>query len=147
VTHHANLAVTTTMFNEIGDIIPFAPARKNDRLLRFNVVMTEIDTNASPALVFSLVLTTAPSVAFSSKTDYTVIASIPHSGAASYVYNLDDATAAIQEAAKFKYVPGDATLSWALKVATAPATAAAGTIVITLEVGQWMEQQDAVAFA
>lgn len=141
----AQLAVTTAML-ELGDIIPFAPAHTGDRVVRFAASFTEIDTNASPLLVMSLVLTTAPFVAFASKTDYNVITAITHDGAATYNYSLDAATNAIQIAAKMKYV-GAEKLSWALLVTTAPATAAAGTILITMETSQWTDNAGLSAFS
>lgn len=141
----AQLAITTAMLEQ-NDIIPFAPAGLNDRLVRFVASMTEIDTNASPALVMSLVLTDAPRVPFASKTDFNVITGITHDGAANYTYNLDADTNAKQIAAKMKYV-GAEKLSWALKVTTAPGTAAAGTILITMETAQWLDNSNATAFS
>lgn len=141
----AQLAITTAML-EVGDIIPFAPAHPNDRIVRFVASMTEIDTNASPALVMSLVLSTVPWVAFASKTDYNVITGITHDGAANYTYNLAADTNAKQIAAIMKYVP-DGKLSWCLKVTTAPATAAAGTILITMETQQWADNAGLSAFS
>lgn len=121
-------AITTAMIDDVGDLIPLAPATQNSMLHTFRYTSTDVDTNGSPALVLSLVLTNAAYLGtLVGASTYTVIASIT-TGQAAGTYDLAAQTYAIKVAAQQKKVNNPSgTFCWALLVATAAATPATGT--------------------
>jgi hypothetical protein len=130
---HLRFAVSTDMIDDVGDLVPLCPATYKAMLSTFRLTSTDIDTNASPALVWKLVLTNAPSLGTTTNAStYDVIASIT-AGQTATTYDLAAQTYAIKVAAQQKQVNGPSgTFSWALQVATASATPATGTIFVEI---------------
>jgi hypothetical protein len=125
-------AITTAMIDDVGDLIPLAPATQLSMLSGFRLTITDVDTGG-PTLVWSLVLTNAASIGtLSGALTYTVIASIT-AGQTATTYDLATQSYAIKVAAQQKKVnnPSGA-FCWALLVATAATTPAAGTAFFEL---------------
>lgn len=120
-------AITTAMVDDVGDLIPLAPATQLSMLHTFRLTITDVDTGG-PTLVWSLVLTNAPYLGtLVGASTYTVIASIT-AGQTATTYDLAAQAYAIKVAAQQKKVNNPSgTFSWALLVATAATTPASGT--------------------
>lgn len=120
-------AITTAMIDDVGDLIPLAPATQNSMLHTFRLTITDVDTGG-PTLVWSLVLTNAANLGtLSGATTYTVIASIT-AGQTATTYDLAAQAYAVKVAAQQKKVNNPSgQFCWALLVATAATTPATGT--------------------
>lgn len=129
---HLRFAVTTAMIDDVGDLVPLCPATYNSMLSTFRLTSTDIDTGG-PTLVWSLVLTNAPSLGTTvGASTYTVIASIT-AGQTATTYDLATQAYAVKVAAQQKKVNGPSgTFCWALYCATAATTPAAGTIFVEI---------------